>query len=236
MAHSKKYLSDIHLEDYTAEYEKNYATAENLVFDSGRDKISLNGPWNYAVDQYDTCLRQKWFKEVYKDAKGFSLPVDYSFDTWPVMNLPCSWNTESPEYLLYEGPMVFTRKFNIKLEKDEKIFLKIGAVNYLARVFLNGQYLGLHRGGSTPFCFDITDKVLESENRIIICADATRRPEQVPTENTDWFNYGGVYRDIEIIRVPSIFIKDFRIALVQDGTFSRIKAEIMLSEPDQLVQ
>lgn len=92
MANPKKYLSDIHLEDYTAQYETNYALAEALIFDAGRDKTSLNGPWHYAVDQYDTCLRQKWFREIYKNNQGFTLPVDYSFDTWPTMNLPCSWN------------------------------------------------------------------------------------------------------------------------------------------------
>lgn len=229
MAHSKKYLSDIHLEDYTAQYEKNYATSESLVFDSGRNKISLNGPWHYAVDQYDTCLRQKWFREIYKDGKGFTLPVDYSFDTWPLMNLPCSWNTEKPEYLLYEGTMVFTKTFDYCLKSGTKVFLKIGAVNYLARLFLNGEYLGLHRGGSTPFCFEITSLLKETGNRILICADATRRPEQVPTENTDWFNYGGVYRDIELITVPEIFIKDFKLALVPDSDFSQIKASVTVS-------
>lgn len=49
MANPKKYLSDIHLEDYTAQYETNYALAEALIFDSGRDKTSLNGPWHYMV-------------------------------------------------------------------------------------------------------------------------------------------------------------------------------------------
>lgn len=228
MAEPKKYLSDIHLEDYTAQYETFSATAEDLIFNSGREKISLNGDWNYAVDQYDTCLRQRWFREIYKDANGFTLPVDYSFDSWPVMKLPCVWNTEKPEFLLYEGPMVFTRKFHFDSIPGEKVFLKIGAVNYIARVFLNGEYLGLHRGGSTPFCFEISGK-LKKENRVIICADSTRRPEQVPTENTDWFNYGGVYRDIELIRVPEVFIKDFRINLVPDGTFSKIACSVRLS-------
>ena len=87
----------------------------------------------------------------------------------------------------------------------------------------------MHRGGSTPGYFDITD-TLKAENRIILVVDSTRRETQVPTENTDWFNYGGVYRDIELIYVPKVYIKDFRIALVPDGTFSRIQAEVELSE------
>ncbi|MCQ2587054.1 MAG: hypothetical protein MJ174_02980 [Treponema sp.] len=56
-------FQDIHVEDYLAEYECNYITSETLIYDFNRHKQSLNGEWNFAVDQYDTCLRQKWFLE-----------------------------------------------------------------------------------------------------------------------------------------------------------------------------
>ena len=88
----------------------------------------------------------------------------------------------------------------------------------------------MHRGGSTPAFFEVSD-YLKEENRILIAADSTRRPEQVPTENTDWFNYGGVYRDIELVRVPKVHVKDFRIALVPDGTFRNIQVRVRVSSP-----
>ncbi len=65
MEKSKICMSDIHLEDYTGQYERIQASAETMVFDFGRKKALLNGEWQYAVDQYDTCLRQQWFKERY---------------------------------------------------------------------------------------------------------------------------------------------------------------------------
>lgn len=225
-------FQDIHVEDHLLDYEKNYVTCKTLMFDYNRKKQSLNGNWNYAVDQYDTCLRQKWFNEYYKDAQGFTLPVDFSFDQWPQMKIPCCWNTMSPEYLIYDGPMVFTKKFQFdkNLHKNEKVFFKIGAINYTARVFLNKNYIGLHRGGSTPFYIDVTDFLTE-DNRLIIVADSTRRPEQVPTENTDWFNYGGIYRDVELIFVPEIFIQNFNIHLKNDNQFKNIETEIQISSP-----
>ncbi len=225
----KIYMSDIHLEDYTGQYEGNQATADTLVYDTGRKTELLNGIWHYAVDQYDTCLRQKWFLENRFDAKGNTLPLDYSFDEWPVMELPCCWNTVKEEYHIYDGSMVFTRKFMFKKQNDEKVVLKIGAANYIVRVFVNKTYVGMHRGGSTPAYFDITN-LLQEENRIILTVDSTRREHQVPTENTDWFNYGGVYRDIALIRLPGVFIKNFQIALTPDGTFSHINARIKMSE------
>ena len=230
MEKPKIYMSDIHLENYTEQYEGKLANANTMVFDSGRKRDSLNGEWQYAVDQYDTCLRQQWFKEKYYDENGNSFPVDYSFDQWPIMHLPCCWNTINEKFLLYDGSMVFTRKFTCCKDEDETVVLKIGAANYLCRVFLNGTYIGMHRGGSTPFYFDITE-ALKKENRIIVVVDSTRRAEQVPTENTDWFNYGGLYRDIELLYLPKTYIKDFKIALVADDTYKKIEAKIELSEP-----
>jgi len=127
MGKEKIYMSDIHLEDYTEQFEGKKATYETMIFDGGREKISLNGIWNYAVDQYDTCVRQKWYLEKYRDEKGFSLPVDYSFDEWPVMELPACFNTLEERFLLYEGSMVFTKKFGFE-PGDGKVFLRIGAL------------------------------------------------------------------------------------------------------------
>ena len=99
---ANKYMSDIHLENYVDEYETPQAACRDLVFTGGRDAFSLNGLWHYTVDQYDTCLRQKWFLERYTDDKGFTLPVDYSFDEWETMELPACWNTFAEKYLLYD--------------------------------------------------------------------------------------------------------------------------------------
>ncbi len=126
--------------------------------------------------------------------------------------------------------MIFTRKFFFeKQDENERVFLKIGAANYLCRVFLNKKYVGMHRGGSTPFYFDITD-FLAHDNRMLIQADSTRRDGQVPPAVTDWFNYGGIYRDIEIIRVPEIHIKDFKIFLEPGSGLKKIHVSVTVSE------
>lgn len=224
------YTEDIHLEDYIAQYEHLQATAAGTIFTGGRKAEALNGEWHYAVDQYDTCLRKKWFLDQARDSRGNAFPLDYSFDEWPLMALPACWNTVEREYLLYEGSMVFTRRFSYIPMGEKHVILRIGAANYICRVFLNGVYIGMHRGGSTPAYFDVTG-ALKAENRILITVDDTRRPQQVPTEHTDWFNYGGLYRDIALYRLPETYIRDFRVSLVPDGTFRHIRAAVTLSAP-----
>ncbi len=219
------------MEYYEREYFEKLVGADTMIYDRFRKKESLSGDWHYAVDMYDTCIRQKWYEEYYYDEGGNTLPVDFSFDEWEMMPLPCCWNNFDKTYLLYEGSMIFTRKFiYAKQSDDERVFLKIGAANYLCRVFINKKFVGMHRGGSTPCYFDITDFLIHS-NRIIIQTDSTRRNEQVPPSNTDWFNYGGIYRDIELIRVPKVHIKDFKIALLPDSGFKKIRAAVTMSEP-----
>lgn len=224
------FKTEIHEMDYTAIYEEKKATAETMIYEGARSTQSLDGLWSYGIDQYDTCLRAKWYEEQYFDKDGLQLPVDFSFDEWPKMQLPCSWNLIKPELFWYEGSMVFTRNFLMEPKKGEKVFLKIGAANYLCRVFINKKFVGMHRGGSTPAYFEITE-YLEKMNRILITVDNTRRPTQVPMDNTDWFNYGGIYRSMELICVPEIFIKNLAVGLdTADRSFETVKVKVTISE------
>jgi beta-glucuronidase len=226
---SGTFQSTIHDENYLDKFDKDQAGCAGMVFDSGRFKESLNGRWNFSVDPYDNCLRSQWYLEKAKDEHGLDYPLDYDFDRWEKIDVPSCWNLFQKEYFWYEGPAVFTRKFKYMKKGEDRVFIRIGAVNYKARIFLNREYLGFHKGGSTPFYFEVTG-LLQEDNRILIVVDNTRRPCQVPMDNTDWFNYGGIYRDVEIIRLPETFIKGFSAHLVPNGRFNRISFSVTLSD------
>ncbi len=223
-------LADIHVEDYLARFRGREATAEDMLFTVGRERESLDGLWHYAEDPYDTCLREHWYRtEKRVSAGGFTLPQDYSFDEWPVMELPCCWNLREERLFWYESSVIFTRRFlYLPKREGERVFLRVGAANYTLRVFLNGSFVGSHTGGSTPAFFELTPQ-LQRENRILLTVDATRRRSQVPTDHTDWFNYGGVYREMELFRLPPVFIRDLFVRL-KPGTADRILVTARLSE------
>lgn len=63
----------------------------------------------------------------------------------------------------------YSRSFSAsKPSEHERLFLHFGAVNYEARVYINGACVGEHRGGYTPFAFDISGFVTDGENEITV--------------------------------------------------------------------
>jgi beta-glucuronidase len=144
--------------------------------------------------------------------------------------LPGCWNVIRPEYFYFEGSCWYSRHFTyLPVARGERVFLRVGAANYDAHVFLNKRHLGNHYGGSTPFCVELTER-LAGDNLIQLCVNNVRTLDRVPMRHTDWFNWGGVYRDLELFRVPLDFIKDFKIYLVPDGGYNSIAAEIEASD------
>ncbi len=217
------FFSNIHDIDYNAPFLKKLIKSDEMIFDRGREKESLNGWWNFGIDQYDNCIRSRWYEESYFDDEGRPLPLDFSFEQWETIFVPSCWNMLGERFFLYEGSAIYTRTFNYRRHAEKRVFLKFGAVNYEAKIFLNRKFVGLHLGGSTPFYAEATD-FLQNTNRILIVANNTRKRTNVPCENMDWFNYGGIYRDVELIRLPETFISEFSLSLVPNSDFKLIRA------------
>ncbi|MDR2738895.1 MAG: hypothetical protein LBB68_03580 [Treponema sp.] len=228
---SENYVADIHNTAYMGEYREVLLEHTGLLNIDGRNLESLNGKWHFCVDPYDTCRRAHWFKEIRLSDRGVEQPVDWDFDAWERVTVPGTWNMQAPELYWYEGSGIYMRTFRYVPQKTgERLFLCFEGASYETSVFLNGVFIGTHDGGSTPFTVDISGTVTtERENRLIVVVDARRSPLRVPMDNTDWFNYGGLYRDVYLVRAPAVYIKDWFVRLVPDGTFSKIKADVDVS-------
>ena len=82
----------------------------------------------------------------------------------PTLAVPGDWNMQRPEFYLYEGTMWYKREFDCVARPGRRQFLWFGAANYRAIAFLNGQKVGEHEGGFTPFQFEVTGKLKERGN------------------------------------------------------------------------
>src|SRR5215469_1772658 len=161
-----------------------------------RTSLSLDGTWSTIVDPYESGVSSRFFENAKPKSK--SDLIEYDFDRAPKLHVPGDWNTQRNSLLLYEGPMWYQRYFAWEKKPHTRIFLYFGAANYRARVWLNGAKLGEHVGGFTPFDFEVTDKIMNGENSLVVEVDNTRVAEGVPGIHTDWWNYGGLTRGVKI--------------------------------------
>ncbi|MFA6978413.1 MAG: glycoside hydrolase family 2 TIM barrel-domain containing protein [Ignavibacteriaceae bacterium] len=188
-----------------------------------RQKQDLNGQWKIIIDPYETGYynyryqpRTDGYFENRKP-KDKSELVEYNFDTSEELTVPGDWNTQKEKLFLYEGTIWYKKSFQHKKKNNTRTFLYFGAVNYEAIVYVNGKKLGEHVGGFTPFNFEATNELVDGENFVVVKVDNKRKREGVPTLNTDWWNYGGITRDVYLIDVHETFIKDYFLQLKKNS-------------------
>lgn len=204
------------------------ATSTTLLVDvDHRASMSLNGNWHYLVDAggvslygLDGIVRDRTYAQdrhpVMVGVRGDS--QEYDFATAPTLKVPGDWNTQEPTLFRYEGVLWYEREFAYKRADGMRTFLHIGAANYRSYVWVNGKRICQHEGGFTPFDCEVTGAVQTGTNSVVIAVDSTRQADGLPSPSYDWFNYGGITRDVALVDVPARFIDDYDIHLSKGTT------------------
>ena len=202
-----------------------------------RQTTSLNGEWNYIVDvqeegYYDYRMNpMRWGFFVNAKPQRPEDLIEYDFDKAPTMKVPGDWNTQDDRLFFYEGTVWLKRSFEWHRNGDHRTLLYFGAVNYEAHVYVNGKQAGHHLGGFTPFNYDVTDLLQEGDNFVIVKVDNKRRAENVPTLIFDWWNYGGITRDVLLIDVEPVYIENYRLQL-ESLEGRRLSFSVRLNRPE----
>ncbi len=197
----------------------------SMINPYSRDYISLNGKWNVIIDPTGTGeWRQVWLEKKAEKKTDF---FEYSFDGGPTLNVPGDFNSQLCELTYFEGTVWYKKQFDYSPVPGQRLFLHFGAVNYITDVYLNGKKIGSHEGGFTPFQFEITDKVLQGNNTVIVKVDNSRYENGIPGKGYDWLNYGGITRDVVLIKTGKTFISDYNIQL-KKGSLETIQGYIQI--------
>lgn len=211
-------------------------TAPQITNVQARSTFSLDGLWKTIVDPFENGYydyRRMPLKDEgsYFADKDFNKDrtklYEYNFNTDRTLLVPGDWNTQRDELYYYEGTVWYRNRFPYTPKEGRRVFLYFGAANYEAIVGLNGRKLGRHVGGFTPFNFEVTGKLLDGENSLVVKVDNKRLPEGVPTVNSDWWNYGGLTRSVRIVETPMTFIRDYCLGLSK-GSFKEASGWIQL--------
>ena len=184
------------------------------VLNAKRKRYSLDGIWNFKQGEY---------------VPG----VDPRLSADDLMVVPSSFNDVAveSEKRYFIGDNWYERTFAVpSFESDEELVLRFGSVTHQAKVYVNGQLLGEHIGGFTPFEVRIPEELTRKKELLIsVCAnnilDHTTLPvgnyseEVLPdgtvkkkvSENFDFFNYAGIQRPVQLLVLPKARIEDIVI-------------------------
>lgn len=196
----------------------------------------LDGSWHYLIDPLETGYfdyrHQVSARGFFQDRKAASPEelVEYGFDQAPTLRVPGDWNSQDSRLLYYEGTLWYQKTFVWHPVSGQRVFLHFGAVNYDAVVAMNGQMLGRHTGGFTPFDFEVTKQLKEGANTVVVKVSNVRRRDGVPTVNFDWWNYGGITRSVRLVVTPNTFVQDYFLHLT-DPEKGTIEGWVQLNGP-----
>ncbi|WP_448699349.1 glycoside hydrolase family 2 protein [Mucilaginibacter sp. AW1-3] len=206
-----------------------------------RNTLNLNGRWQYIIDPYETGFYDYRYQERKEsDAEAYwSSDVqankmdrkEHGYIDKYTLNVPSDWNSQNDRLYYYEGTVWYKRSFDYKKTAiSNQLYIYFGAVNYRADVYLNGKKLGMHKGGFTPFNFLIPDSVLKAkDNYLVVKVDNKRYADEIPTLNTDWWNYGGITRDVKLVELPTSAITDYQIQLSPTSPDNEVSGWVRLT-------
>ncbi len=162
-----------------------------------RTAIRLNQNWLYCPDDISHGQSAKL------NERNFT-PV-----TLPHSNLALPWHDFDDK--TYQFVSWYRRHFKVeKRWRDCRVLLEFEGVMIAAQVWVNGTFVGEHKGGYTPFLFDITDRLVwDKDNVIAVRVDSTERKDIPPCGGViDYLLFGGIYRDVKLHLVPAVYIAD----------------------------
>jgi beta-galactosidase len=169
-------------------------------------------------------------------SKGMETP-GFDDTKWPAISIPHTWNTyettgevhpfirntsesENPYWWLGWG--WYRKHFSVNPEySGRKVFIEFEGVQKYCKVWLNGKYLGDHKGGYGSFDFDISDLVKTGDNVLAVTVNNRQKDDfKIPPMATGKFNvYGGIRRDVKLVIKDKLYIPMQGSASHEGGTF-----------------
>ena len=167
----------------------------------------LNGTWEFSIDPGNSGLERN-FAKAGRFEKRITVPFCPESELSGINEkdfMECVW---------------YARNFKLPQSMEGKrVFLRFEAADFETQVWLNGQPLGIHRGGYTPFAFEITNTAIHSDNRLVVrCYDNVRSGLQATGKQSEnYFSAGchytrttGIWQTVWLEAMPDIFVEDIK--------------------------
>ncbi len=171
------------------------------------DWLNLNGPWQFEFDDEDRGLRQHWHAPSHRLGREIRVPFPFEATASGI-------GDPSPHPVVW-----YCREFALPDEwRGRRIRLHLGAVDYEATVWVNGNPVGAHRGGYTAFSFDVTAALRQGLNVVTVRAADRLTAEQprgkqalTPNSRGIWYTRcTGIWQTVWLEPVPDGGIEGWR--------------------------
>lgn len=193
--------------------------------------INLNGCWEFEIDQSISGRERKLFESEHL-AGSITVPF------CPESELSGVGFKDFMSCVWYRREVVLPESWSKGVkEAGEKIILHFGAVDYQATVYVNGKEVGIHKGGYSSFCFDITHYISVEDGKAVItlCAEDDLRSRRQPggKQSDKHDSYGcyytrttGIWQTVWLEKLPAVHIESFKLYPDIENTTLRITAQV----------
>jgi hypothetical protein len=186
-----------------------------------REKLNLGGTWLLATDPEDCGIRDGWYERFPEDR---AMPV----------TVPAVWDLHIPDY---DGVGWYRHVFELDASwLDSHLEVRFAGVNYFAEAWLNGQPVGFHEGGYTPFALDLDGRARAGGNELVVRVIDPKGPEgfgifkpkELPiAKETGYWSFGGIWGEVVLARLPHARLTD--VFIQPDLRRKRVVADVYVS-------
>lgn len=202
-----------------------------------RSFVSLDGMWRMQFDPEQKGTEEKWQNGL---PDSFMIPVPSSF---------ADLFTEH-EKRDYCGDFWYETKFFMDADSSKRAVLRFCSVTHRCDVYLNGEKIGSHEGGFTPFAIDISSCVRYGErNRLSLRVNNELNEMSIPCGSTsilsdgrkiakpyfDFFNYSGIQRSVYLLRIPQESIIDYDTEIELSGKDAEIRYRVETDGENEVI-
>ncbi|MFC0215712.1 glycoside hydrolase family 2 protein [Paenibacillus chartarius] len=188
--------------------------------------LNLNGPWQFEFDDMNVGERESWHQD-----RAFTgvIQVPYCFQS----KLSGIKDTAFHDVVWYQRQFAVPDSF-----QGKRVMLHFGAVDYSAKVWLNGQLAGEHTGGYTPFRIDITDSLREGENTVTVRVEDSSTNTSQPRGKQSWKpdNFGcwytqvtGIWQTVWLEAVSATHLD--KVKMTPDFDNGRLRLDVFVHGP-----
>lgn len=172
-----------------------------------RNTFLLDGIWQFVTDENCIGEKEEWYKNFPKDSIDVVVPG-------------CINNRLG--FMEFQSVAWYKKEFYA----EGVISIKFHAVTEYAKVYLDGEFLGEHYGGFTPFRFK--KELFKGMHTIVVMVDARSTEDTIPLYAVDWHHYSGIIRSVEVSEIKDVFIESMKVKYTLSDDLKDADVEVIV--------